>query len=346
LTKGPEYGRKIVMNERITPEPMQDHQFWDPKRQEVPEMVFDVPTDRIANLCEAAGHLAVLIPYSHKTYPYTHAAYTASRYYKDALALAPLVERVHAGEELDAQDVRPYRKSIKRLVPLRVRNLDRLTMLLSPVGVGIPLRRALNRRVEQEFIDRAPGLAEEGLAKVRANIEVLEPHVAFLEQFDNPREQAQAEFRFLINGIKRHTAEVSPNRLSSRSAAEGIRREINEIFSSQENKSILPLISYSVLDRMKKQPKVPEQEILEIAAPEIMNVLYSALPRSEHDREFVAQLKANSHPKRSLATAFSSKLESFERGGIGAVSGLIYAMPTSGAKIRQMYERVKDYIEE
>jgi len=285
------------------------------------------------------------MPYNPKPFSYWRVLWRLNNAKDDLFRIAPLVDRVKEGEELSPEDVRPYRKSIKRLSPAYVRFLNRVAVASSVVGVGVPLRVGLNKKIESEFVKRLPELVESGLEFARTHIEDVEPHVAFLEQFENPRRQVQDEFRVVINGIKQYAKTLSLGEVSSRSAAEAIRSEIDEIFSSTGmTADKLPILSHVLLDRIEEKPKMPEQEILEIAAPDIMAVLNSALPDNERDLVFVEKLEETPHPKRKLATLFSTKLDSFRRNGTIAVSGLVRAIPASGVLLREMYENIKAYI--
>jgi hypothetical protein len=106
----------------------------------------------------------------------------------DAVRLMPLVEELQAGVALTPEDVRPYRKPIKHL-SLGVTAADKLAAGAGALAVGIPLRRALNRKIEQEF----PGRAAEAIAAAREGLANIETEVDFVAGFENPREQFLTE---------------------------------------------------------------------------------------------------------------------------------------------------------
>ena len=162
------------------------NKFFDPKMPIGPEELGGINTGAILRLGRAATRLSLL----------PSAAYLLS----DAIPLIPLIKKIGDSQSLDitSEDVRLYRKPIKKL-SLGISFIDKLVSASAVVGVGVPLRRKLNKRIEEEF----PVRANEALEKARLLVEseAAEGYVNYLSGFDNPREQFRSEMDYLSEKV-------------------------------------------------------------------------------------------------------------------------------------------------
>ncbi|HEY4963819.1 MAG TPA: hypothetical protein VIH90_03940 [Candidatus Saccharimonadales bacterium] len=190
-----------------------DHRFFDPPSPERPEDILGVDTEALIRLGRSATALGIL------PYEVSHGLHMLP----NATRLFPLVEQMQSGvDEITPQDVRPYRRAIKDLNPgLRpgknfnpgLRTVDRLAAGAAAVAIGIPLRRAVNRRIDREF----PTYATDAIESARQNIEKIEKEVEVIEKFDNPKEQFVAELQQVASSTKQsirsnHEQRIKQNR--------------------------------------------------------------------------------------------------------------------------------------
>lgn len=343
-----------------TPQPLpetNEHLFFDPKPPPIPEQVFGFDSEQVLKLAKNAGLLALYTPYSKATYPVTKYGYRVQQLAEDAVRVAPLVERVHAGEQLRPQDVRPYRKSIKSLIRRsdtvqgrRFGKVDRLFAALSIVGIGIPLRRRLNKRVEEEFVARAPQMLEDALGYAREHIDVIEPYVETIASYDNPQAEVRNEI-YAINHVVKEGAHQSAKRRGTHNptsvdVARAIHNEINYATQHPEKwEKHLPLFAKMFpFRRAKKTPRISD-EVLGVAAPEIVESLDLLSPKDKRDPEFVKRILHNPHPKRGLAYQFKRRqMETLERVTLKFIPNLIDMIPESGQEIRSIFGRIKKII--
>lgn len=165
--------------------PHHDHRFFDPKSPAPPAEILGLPTDAVLRLGRSVAALSVLPPKANL------ALYDLPK----VARIFPLLETMQRddNEPLTPEDIRPYRKPIKTLNPT-LSAVDKLAATIGAVGVVGP-RRALNRRIEQEF----PARATDALSSARENLESIEKkiesQVEFISGFDNPQQQFETEVR-------------------------------------------------------------------------------------------------------------------------------------------------------
>lgn len=331
----------------ISPENQQaqGHEFFDPKAPQVPTEVLGIPTEPLMDLGKALGTIAFIdsskTPYPLTTYGY-HAKYSAGK----ALSLFPLIERIQSGEEIRPQDVRPYRKPIKRLVS-KLNTADRFAALSSGLLVGIPIRKTINRRIEEEFPERIAPL----LNKANDYLPQAVPYVEFFGQFDNPREQFVSEVAVVASSIRNNSrARAQRNGRSTvvwaEDAAFGIRKTIEEILSDEEgSKQRMPMFSHFVIGQLPKDAPLPSFDVLGVAAPEIISALDAALPKDKRDTKFLDSILSHPHPKRWLAERFKGRqLESVREVATLLLPSVRDLLPTNGQEVRDTFERVKNFL--
>lgn len=312
------------------------HRFFDPKQPDLPESLAGLDMVPILKLGSVAASTNGL-PYG---------AYSALDKLPSVARVMPLVERVSAGQELSPEDIRPYRKSIKRLYP-KVRLVDTASVALSGVGVGVPMRHALNRRIERDF----PEIARQALAESAPMVEKARADVEFLSGFDNPRQQFETEWQQLAETAYRNIEQTKTLRLNEARPAwtqneepRGIQglftkivRSIKSffgIFSRKKVENTREVSAYDVgagLDNMVKSlhqdidkikesmpilsrfviPKLPTnlsgyKDRLAFVAPEFLTSLFSLDANNPKYQRMLAEVSRNAHELR-FTTRFKDR---------------------------------------
>ena len=319
-----------------------NYRFFDPKPPETPEQLFGIETEAILRLGRAATALGVL-PSRVNLGLYA---------LPDAVRLVPLVQEMQSGTILTPEDVRPYRRSIKALSP-EASSADGMAILASVVGVGIPARRALNRKIEQEFPDRAAKAIDEAREKIAS----LESSVDYVASFENPREQFVNELDDLAQTVSTAITEQRDRRVQDGIPVEtqpevprGIMgfftkavRKIRSFFkpkkpavnpevtaydagagiqaavrSLAENYGAsakrFPMLSKMAFAQIPNNMNITKDR-LAFMAPEILNFLFSALPQDSNVRNLMESVKRNPHELR-FVTRFKHRYAGYSLPGI------------------------------
>jgi hypothetical protein len=166
-----------------------DHRFFDPKSPDQPSQIFGVDTKAILELGSAAAMLGVFSPRVN----------LGLLALPNAVRLMPLIETMQ-DRPLTAEDVRPYRKPIKDSIShldMRVKPADKLAVAAGAIAIGVPLRRAINRKIEREFSPRTV----EAVNKAREIVASIETDVDYFATFDNPKQQFIGELDFLAETV-------------------------------------------------------------------------------------------------------------------------------------------------
>ncbi len=332
--------------EKVEPMRMSEREglFFDPRAPEVPEQVFGIDSEQLIDATKTVGRLALAAPYHPSTHPVTKYGYSAVMSAEDAVRVAPLFERVVAGEQLEPEEVRPYRKPIKRILKREHPSLilaDRAIAASALIGVGIPARKRLNRRIEAEFIERAPKLVE----SAREVLDAMEPYVDKVSAFENPQAQVRSEIGHINSIIKdgAHESARSHGRpVSAGDVATSIERGLERIAREPEQLSKgMPLTTGLVRPKPFKQPEVSHQA-LAVGAKEIVEGLDKMIPEDQRDPEYVENVKFYRHPLRWLAQFFRRrKLDRAEEIMSHRIPAAIDLVPNSGREVRSMFDRLK-----
>lgn len=333
--------------------------FFDPKPQPVPELVFGFDGEWAVDAAQTVGRLALYTPYEiTKAVPGAKHGYTMYRNAEDVARVTPLIERINEGETLQPQDVRPYRKSIKAIIrhsgtPIgsRLGKADRLFAALSIFGIGIPLRRKLNARIEQEFIDRAPQLVQDAKEYARNNISKIEPYVKIFGDYSNPQAEVRREVGIVNTTLKRDATERAHKRgsksVTSVDFANTLQHEM--AYSSQHPerwRDKLPL--FNSLFPFKKTPRKPTfpANVMGVAAPEIVQGLDLIVPVEQRDRDYVYDVRRLSHPDRWLAEKFkSTRMGQLSTVTTKILPDLVGIIPEKGQEVITAYMHVKELIQ-
>ncbi len=314
-------------------------EYFDSASQPIPKEVLGVPTEPLLNLGQAMGNIALLgsdkLPVKTRL-----AALTAEQNLRNGLPLVPLIEQVQSGVEVTPEDVRPYRKSIKRLVP-QLRTADRLAKLSSIVLIGIPIRRYLNRRIEKEFPHKVGPM----LDKASEYLPQAEPYVEQLSSYDNPREQFVTEITFIAESIRKNAqqrAEAKRRQVTDKDAAYAINDVLTEVLDNQaDSKANLPMVSQFLIEKLANRPKLPSIDLLTVVAPEIIYALESVVPEKKRDISFYATIKENTGITRSLASIFKgSDLYAAHEVAATLLPSIRDLLPTNGQEVKKIYSRI------
>jgi hypothetical protein len=326
-----------------------DHRFFDPRSPAQPEEIFGIETEAILALGRAVTALSVLPP------KVNLGLYTLP----NAVRLVPLVEEMRAGTSLTPEDVRPYRKPIKRL-SMEVGFADKAAATAGALALGIPLRRALNRKIEREF----PARAAEAIDKARQAVASVENDVEHVASFKNPKEQFVTELHDLAQTVSSAITEQRDIRIRTGAHVEtepetpsGIagfltraarkvrsffgmfkpnRPAVNtEITAYDAGAGIEQAIGSLVENPIALEGRLPllsklllsrlpatmpiTKDKLALGAPEILNFLFSTSPADETGSSLIDSVKRNPHELR-FVTGFKKRYGRYSLDGIQRAS--------------------------
>lgn len=332
----------------ITDVQPKDHRFFDPKSPDLPEQVFGVDTKALLRLSRAATDVGALPPRVNL------GLYALP----NAIRLVPLVEDMQAGAELKPENVRPYRKPIKKL-SLGVSFADKLAATAGAVAVGVPIRRALNRKIEREF----PTRAAEAIDKARETVAKIENEVEYVASFGNPREQFITELNDLAKTVSSTITEQRDQRIRNNLPAQAepelprgimgfftkVVRKVRGFFGffrrkPQVNTAVtaydagagmeqtfkiltsnpkatekrLPLLSKLVLNRLPESIPLTKDR-LALVAPEVLNFLFSTSLDNDTYMDLIDNVNQNPHELR-FVTRFKKHYGRYSLEGIQRAS--------------------------
>jgi hypothetical protein len=327
-------------------QPDNSHRFFDPQTPEQPEQVLGVNTKAILRLGRAVTALGVLPP----------KANLGLYALPDAIRLVPLVEEMQSGAEITPEDVRPYRKPIKRL-SMEISFADKLAA--GAIAVGVPIRLTLNRKIEREF----PSRAAEAIDKAREAVASIEHEVDYISSFENPREQFVTELNDLAQtvssaiteqrdwrvrnnvpaetepevpkgimgfftktvrkirdffGFFKHKPKVSTE-VTAYDAGAGIEKTFNTLVANpQATEKRLPMLSKLVLDKLPDALPFTKDR-LALIAPEILNFLFSTSSEDKEADKLIRSVNRNPHELR-FVTRFKKHYGRYSLDGIQRAS--------------------------
>ena len=325
-----------------------DHRFFDPRSPEQPQEIVGVETQAILRLGRAVTALGVLPP-----------GVNLGLYaLPDAVRLFPLIQEMQSGVPLTPEDVRPYRKPIKGL-SLELGFADKAAAAAGLLAVGVPARRALNRKIEGEF----PARASEAIAKAREAVADIEHEVDFVAGFENPKEQFLSEVNALAqtvsdaiveqrdrrvrNGLQPETAPETPKGIAGlvvqvarkirsffgffRRHKTAVNNEVTAYDAGAGIEQALTVVtqnsdsegSFPLLSRyvLSRLPnELPvTKDKLALVAPEILNFLFSAASDQDKGQDLLDSVNRNPHELR-FVTRFKKRYGRFSLEGIQRAS--------------------------
>ncbi|OVE79115.1 hypothetical protein BVY00_01240 [bacterium G20] len=307
------------------------------KKPEIPEQVFGVSTSSILDLEKSIGYLSIAANRSLLSYKVTERI-------EPGLRLFPLIERVQQGEELTPEELKPYIPAIKKLVGGKLLAANRVASALYVTGLGIPLKHAIDRRIEDRFASHIPAALEQA----GAYLPEVEPYVDFLAEFDNPRAEFVHEIDIIANAIRetsrKQATERGHHEVTSSDAGYAIRRELGRLIIDGKSHDDLPILSELVLKKLGKDNELPEEKVFGVIAPEIMAILDDPLPKDQKDRDFITSLIRNPHPLRGAAQFFKSTRLRFLSQSSPLLSAVRDLLPTQGNEVATAFQKIKDFI--
>ncbi len=335
------------------------HKFFDQKSPARPEQICGVDTDAILRVGRAALDLGVLSPKVNLgliTLP-------------NVTRLVPLIEEMQAGVELSPEDIRPYRKPIKKLSP-ELGFADKAVATLGVLAVGVPLRRALNRKIEREFSVRA----SEAVDKARETVASIENEVNIVASFENPREQFVNEVSELRQMTTKAIAQERDIRVSKKLPAQSapetlhgfrgfitkIVRKVRSFFgfikrapkvtreitaydagagiekvvkflrqNTAEVEEKLPMLSKLVLSKIPQKLSITKDH-LAFAAPEILDFLFSTSEDEDESQALIDSVLRNPHELR-----FVTRYKKYYKG---------YSLDRIQRASRTLFPAIRDFL--
>ena len=320
---------------------MARNKYFDPKPPQLPEQVLDIPTKPLLDLIHAADKMALATPpFEGKTN-----VFRAKRHGSHVLTLFPLIERIQTGENLQPEDVRPYRRTIKKAVP-RLSAIDSLAVASGITLVGIPARRALNNRVETEFIKRTPAMFEKGREVTQLYLPQIEQEIEYLSAFDSPREEFVSEVDAVYSAIRSSAQERAQvkghTEVTASDAGFAIRHELGHLMLDG---SELPMLQHYLLDKVPSSAQLPQEKILSIAAPEIMSLLEAPLAQEQRDSNFIHSLERHPHPLRAAASTFKGAQLRWLAETYQLLPSIRDLLPTTQEELKDRFNKVMDFLD-
>jgi hypothetical protein len=183
------------------------YKYFDPKSPELPSEVLGVDVQSLLDLNDVLNTSGNGIRLGHYALP-------------NAVKIMPLIEDLQANKRISPEDVTLYRGSIKKL-SFGASAADKLAIGTSALGVGIPLRRALNRKVERDFPERAA----KSIAEARETVARNEAKISHIASFENPNEQLKNEIDDLSRSVRVAILEAQQHRLTGNQSMQDPRHE-------------------------------------------------------------------------------------------------------------------------
>jgi hypothetical protein len=321
--------------------------FFDPEPPEAPDEILGLPAEPIINLGRAVGKLALIAPGKMPAALRGHAG-DLVEHSGHMVSLFPIVERIQAGEAVKPSDVRAYRRAIKES-NVTISSIDALAVVASGLLVGIPARKAINRKIEREF----PRKVIPALGKAADYLPLIEQEADFIAQFENPREQFVSEIGAVASTIRLNTRKKAYRRGGSKAvlavtaedAAAGMRQTIKEILADEEKtKERLPMFAHFAGDKLQGST-LPDADLLAVAAPEIMGAFDAVLAPEPQDKALLQSIIDHPHSDRGLAERFKgSQLRNLRQGTALLFTSVRDLLPARGSEAKDLFQRVETFL--
>ena len=259
-----------------------------------------------------------------------------------AIELLPLLQKVQSEETVSPNDVRPYRKAIKKVVP-GIGTADEIMTLLTVIPpVGIVGRIALNKTIEREFAHRVP----EAIEKANEYLPRALPYVELMEGFKNPKRQFIEEIS-VLNAAIINLLTGQGYEPGSRDAAAAISEVFNQ-YVLGEDSSQLPMIEgiLAVQVARRGRVKLPQGNMLAAVAPEILTMLGAPLPKDDRAQAIIDSVRRDPVALRQAARFIKrDELCAFQEVAPKILPTIRDLLPTQGKMIRQGFEDAKRFLE-
>lgn len=329
------------MKHRSSTEPYRAGYF--DKKGEIPKTVFGYETPQAKRTIRLMGSIALQSRniFKPKNNNIFEAAMVAKYHTNDLLRVAPLVEKATHGEVLP-QDVAEHRKELKRLAKRHsaaLRWADRGCRLLSIIGIGIPMRMALNRKFDQTVADKLPGVIQTAREYIPTLDAKVEPYFTAIERIEGgPKALVARDISKITNMVSTH-ANPGNSARSLKSVGQGIRITADAIYSDPNS-----LESYTWANRYlgislpQKPVQIPDIAY-ELIASTLLGEFGRCLPEGQRDQAFCENIGNLRHPLTSVAE-FNGSYET-ARYKIKSAGEIARSLPEDSGTPRRVYENLK-----
>lgn len=311
------------------------------KRPEMPPQVFGYETDDARRVLRVLGRSAIYskkIKYDTPTYK---AGWQAYFHTNDTLRTAPLAEKALSGQPIELGDIRANRKALKKIAKRHsaaLRWADRGCKVLSFVGVGIPLRKKLNGKLDQAIVDHIPGALEKLRAEMPAIDEKMEQYLQIFETIPgSPKEMVVGDISNIVNQIQYDARANTGGRraISLGDVGKALRQVGNDVHSNPDQLQSYVWASKNLGYTLPPMPIDIPNVAFELIAPTLLSELGSWLPDDHEHKGFCGRVGLMRHPLEGLADFKQSFTDA--KVHIRQASGAAELIPSSITRPREIY---------
>lgn len=254
----------------------------------------------------------------------------------------PLLDKVQSGVAVSRHDVRPYRRAIKKAVPLLEEVDDVMTKLTVIPPIGMVGRIALNLGIEAEFVKQVPY----AVSRARTYIPRVEPYVKLFASYENPNKQLKSELGvindMIIEAILSKSTEPGPN-----DAAEVLIGLFETVLNGGKMSKKFELIDSCIDIKRQRSGHISllsKTKLTAITAEilTLLNAPFSPNSKAEQIIESVKQKTAES-PQASPITK-KDDLEALRQSAPIFLPAILSLLPTSGEECKRRFNEVKKFL--
>jgi hypothetical protein len=191
--------------------------------------------------------------------------------------------------------------------------------------------------------------------------------VSYLSEFEddidvvagmNPKAQLTTEVSLVLTGVRQETKKrIGVGPATAETAAAGISSVLGLLVDRPDvTEQQLPLLSQVVMRRIPEHKKeIPSNEVLALAAPGLLSVLYAMSDMAEANKTFTREVRMNPSPRAGLVDSTVGALgarfmgKSTERQylhilnlhGVAIATAFHNLLPTDGSKLKQAHSALK-----
>lgn len=195
----------------------------------------------------------------------------------------------------------------------------------------------------------------------------LEKFASYLSDFEgdvdvladmDPKAQLTSEVSLVLSGIRQETiAKTGNGPATAETAAVGMGSVMRLLIDMPDTtEQQLPLLSQVVMRRIPEHKKeVPSDEILALAAPGLLSVLYVMSDRTSANKSFTREVRMNPSPRAALVNStvgavgarFIGKsterqyLHILDLHGVAIATALHNLLPTDGQKLKRAHSALQ-----
>jgi hypothetical protein len=174
----------------------------------------------------------------------------------------------------------------------------------------------------------------------------------------NPKAQLTSEVSLVLTGIRQETERrIGNHYATAESAAAGMSSVLGLLIDKPDiTQQQLPLLTQLVMRRIPDQKtEIPSDEVLALAAPGLLGVLYVMSDRTPANKSFTRQVRANPSPRAGIVNSpigavgarFVGKsserqyLHILNLHGVAIASAFYNLLPTDGSKLKQAHNALQ-----